>query len=119
VEKNRALKEELNIFFQNQPDAVKDLIVRLPVIDCTGAFWPFKGKWRDNLTENSGKEGIIIYGDWDGDMLEDYRLVEDDSNVILVDQKGNIRYFYSGLVPAEEIKKLKTLLSETLIEPSP
>ena len=52
-------------------------------------------------------------------MLEDYRMEEDDSNVILIDQKGIIQYFYAGLVPADEIKKLKTLLTETLVKPSP
>ncbi|MDI6767208.1 MAG: hypothetical protein QME52_10335, partial [Bacteroidota bacterium] len=73
VEKNRKLKDELNKFFDEQPDTIKELIVKLPVINCSRAFWPFTGIWKSKLRENSKKEGITIYGDWNGKMFSDYK----------------------------------------------
>lgn len=119
VEKNCALKNELNKFFNEQPENRRAEIVRLAVIDCSGAFWPMKGIWRDKLIENSRKEGLTIYGDWEGDMLEDYRLVEDESNVIVIDRGGVIRYFHAGQVPPAEIEVLKALLKKIWLNGPP
>jgi len=112
VEKNRQLKDELNKFYNDQPKTVKELIVRLPIINCSGAFWPFTGIWKSKLRDNSKKEGITIYGDWDGKMFSDYKMKDNESNVAVIDKKGMIRYIAPGKVEDEEINKIKELLEE-------
>ena len=110
VEKNRKLKDELRKFYDGQPDTIKELTVILPIINCSSAFWPFIGIWRRKLRENSKKAGITIYGDWDGKMFSDYKTKDKESNVVIIDKKGIIRYFTAGKVENKEINKIKELL---------
>jgi hypothetical protein len=42
VDANKRLKDELNKLYSEQTDALKDVLVRLPIIDCADAFWPFR-----------------------------------------------------------------------------
>jgi len=112
VEKNRQLKDELKKFYNEQSDTVKEFIVRLPIINCSGAFWPFTYIWKSKLKENSKKEGITIYGDWDGKMFSDYKMKDKESNVVIIDRKGIIRYIIFGKVEDREINKIKELLIE-------
>jgi predicted transcriptional regulator len=84
--------------------------VKLPVINCSSAFWPFTGIWKSKLSENSKKEGTTIYGDWDGKMFSDYKMKDKESNVVIIDKIGIIRYIISGKVEDEEINKIKELL---------
>lgn len=112
VEKNRQLKDELNKFYNDQPKTVKELIVRLPIINCSSAFWPFAGIWKSKLNENSKREGITIYGDWDGKMFSDYKMKDKESNVLIIDKKGIIRYTVFGKVEDKEISEIKELLKE-------
>ena len=60
VDANKRLKDELNKLYYEQTDALKDVLVRLPIIDCSDAFWPFLGIWKRRLREHSKKEGIHI-----------------------------------------------------------
>lgn len=112
VEKNRKLKNELNKFYDEWSDTVKENIVWLPVINCSSAFWPFTGIWKSKLMENSKKERITIYGDWDGKMFSDYKMKDEESNVVIIDKKGIIRYIADGKVEDKEINKIKELLKE-------
>lgn len=112
VEKNRKLKDDLNKFYDEQPDTIKELIVKLPIIDCSSAFWPFTWIWKSKLRENSKKEGITIYGDWNGKMFSDYEMKDKEGNVIIIDKKGIIRYIASGKVDDKEINKIKELLKK-------
>jgi len=116
VEKNRKLKDELNKFYDEQPDAIKEQIVRVPIINCSGAFWPFAGIWKRKLREHSKKEGITIYGDWDGMMSSDYSMKSSDSNIVIIGKKGRIRYFAFGKVENERISSIKKLLKELVNE---
>jgi len=110
IEKNRKLKEELNKFYDNQSDSLKNLIVKLPIIDCSGAFRPFIGIWKSSLIDNSKKEGITIYGDWDASMFTDFRMKKDESNILILDKKGVIRYYAFGTIEDRGIKEIKGLL---------
>jgi hypothetical protein len=110
VDANKRLKDELNKLYYEQTDALKDVLVRLPIIDCSHAFWPFLGIWKRRLREHSKKEGITIYCDWEGKMSSDYKMKADVSNVVIIDKSGRIRFFTSGAVKAEEINGVKELL---------
>jgi peroxiredoxin len=109
-EKNRELKDYLDGFNDNQSETVKKAIVWLPVINCSQAFWPLTKIWRQKLREHSEKEGLTIYGDWTGKMAADYQVKADDSNFIIVDKKGSIRYFVSGKVDRSSFQEIQRLL---------
>lgn len=108
-EKNRKLKDELNVFYDSQPEAIKNDIIRLAVINCKSVV--FIGAWESALRENSKKEGITIYGDWNGKMGMDYNAKNKESNVIIIDKKGVIRYEYAGQVEDKGISEIKDLLN--------
>jgi len=111
VEKNRAVKEALKKLGRDEsyPSGIS---VAVAVVDCSGAFWPFTRIWRSKLVENSKKEGLTIYGDWDGRMSSDYGMKPDESNVIVVDAGGIVRYRKAGEIDRPGIDELKELLRE-------
>jgi len=108
VEQNRKLKAALNGFFDRQPDGIKAGIARIAVVDCKGVL--FGGVWKKNLRDNSVKEGMTIYGDWDGSMAADYMAKEGASNFIIIDKGGTVRYFASGRIEDGEIGVIEGLL---------
>ena len=110
IEKNRKLKTELNKFYDEQPEAVKEDVVRLAVVNCKDVI--FSGAWKSSLRENSLKEGITIYGDWSGKMASAYKVKDNDSNFIILDKQGIIRYYNYGSINDEEISKIKDLLKK-------
>ena len=116
VRQNIQLKEELGGYYDGQPEPVKNMIMRLPVINCSKVFRPLAGIWRAQFRKHSKKEGIIIYGDWNGRMFSDYNIQDGVSNVFLIDKKGSIRYYAAGTLDAKErgriISLLKTLVAE-------
>jgi alkyl hydroperoxide reductase subunit AhpC len=111
-EKNRKLKDELNKFYESQPEAVRKSIVRLAVINCKSVV--FIGAWQTALRENSQKEGMTIYGDWNGKMGRDYHTKDKESNFIIIDKKGVIRYYYAGQVRDEDFSRIKDLLNSLI-----
>jgi len=108
IEQNRALKNVLNQFYVRQPQDIKNGIARVGVIDCQGVL--FKGAWEAGLRDHSVKEGITVYGDWDGKMADDYGVNTDESNVIVIDRKGVIRYRASGALTEEDVDAIEKLL---------
>jgi predicted transcriptional regulator len=110
VENNQRLKDELNKLYYEQTGIVKDVLVRLPIIDCSDAVSLFQGIWKRRIREHSKKEGVTIYCDWEGKMSSDYKMNSDVSNIIIIDKSGRIRFFTSGEVKAEEINGMKELL---------
>ena len=116
LEQNRKLRNELNQSYRKLTDTQKAYIVRLPVVNCCDAHWPFTGIWRKRLRESSRKSGVMIYGDWDGTMFSAYGMKEGESNVVIIDRKGIIRYFKSGRIGEEETGKIKNLIEHLLLE---
>jgi alkyl hydroperoxide reductase subunit AhpC len=107
-EVNRPLKEELNKFLTELPDIFNRQAVRLAVINCQGVICT--GIWKQALRENSLKEGLVIYGDWDGKMAQDYGMKSEDSNFLIIDKKGTVRYFVRGQVGRDKFGEIKNLL---------
>ena len=116
TEQNRELKNELNQFYKNQPDSIRRQVSRLAVINCSGAFWPFKGIWANNLIKNSIKEEITIYGDWDGSFFEKYKIVNGASNFIIIDKRGIVRYSKAGKIDRTAFPEIKELLKKLTSE---
>jgi alkyl hydroperoxide reductase subunit AhpC len=109
AERNRKLKNKLNEFYDAQPDSVKKVILRLPVINCAGVF--FTGAWKNELKERSKMEGITIYGDWDGKMSCAYSIKDKESNLVIIDKNGIIKYHSAGKVGDKDIEIIKDLLA--------
>ncbi len=116
AEKNRKLKTQLNLSYHELADSQKSFVVRLPVINCSSAFWPVTVIWKSKLRENSLREGLTIYGDWDGNLLSAYRLKDRESNVVIIDRQGIIRYFASGTIENDEVAKIQDLLKELIYD---
>jgi hypothetical protein len=110
VENNKRLKAELNKLYFEQTAVVKDVLVRLPVIDCSAAIGPFLGLWKRKIREYSKKEGVPIYCDWKGKMLSDYQMKSDTSTIVIIDKGGRIRFITAGELKDEEIDDVKELL---------
>lgn len=108
VEQNRKLKNSLNIFYKELPDSLKKDIIRVGVVDCQGVL--FKGIWEKALRDNSKKEGIDLYGDWDGSMRKTYSFSKYQSNIIIIDKRGIVRYYASGEIKDDGIFRIKELL---------
>jgi len=109
IEKNRQLKDELNRFYDAQPDNIKKLILRVPVINCKGVI--FSDIWKNNLKQSSKKEGLRIYGDWDGKMFSSYRVKDKESNLIIIGRDGAVKYSFTGKVEEKDFGKIKNLLN--------
>jgi len=117
AEKNRELKKSLGKFFRQQKTDIASLLTPVSVIDCSAAFWPVTRIWKSKLVENSKREGVTIYGDWDGSMRSDYRMQENESNIVVLDTAGRVRYFKSGKVETAGIDEIKELLKGLISEP--
>ncbi len=116
--KSRPLKNVLTAFYREQPKEIYDQIFVLPIIDATGAAWPFKSIWKSTLVEKSRKVGMTVYGDWDGKMRATYAMKGDDTNLLILDKKGVIRFFQSGVIAPEKAAAIKSLLLEIAGEPN-
>lgn len=112
VEINRALKKELNAYKGQQDAAVQKAVARVPVVDCSEASWITRGFWRDGLKENSQKEGVTIYGDWDGAMRQAYGLPQDRPSFLIIGPKGKIVCLASGPIAPEEFAGIKKVLQQ-------
>ena len=110
IDKNEELKDELKCLYRAQPENVKQEIFRLLVIDCSEACLPTLPFWKTKLSENSRIQGFTIYGDWDRRMLMDYHLQGDESNFLIIDKKGIIRFSATGRIGNGQIQKIKDLL---------
>ena len=111
VDINDTLKDELRALYQVQPENIKKEIFRLVVIDCSQASWPTVFVWKNKLAEHSRLEGFTIYGDWDRKMLRDYGMKENDSNFLIIDKNGIIRYSVSGKISNGHFQKIRDLLT--------
>lgn len=109
VEDNRPLKNALNEFYADQPEALKKDIEKIAVVNCDGVI--FTGIWKSALRSVSVKEGLTIYGDWDGKMAEALGVKPNTSSVFILDKDGIVRYTAGGKLGDSEIAAIKSLLT--------
>jgi len=116
IKKNIELKDELTRLYRAQPADIQKDIFRLVVIDCSEAIWPTTPIWKRKLQEGSRKEGFTIYGDWTRQMCADYRMKSAESNFLIIDKQGIIRYSATGKVDPGQFKKITELLNALVRE---
>ncbi len=110
IKKNLALKNELKHFYRVQPANIQNDVFRLVVIDCSESTWPTLPIWKSQLRQHSRKEGFTIFGDWNRQMCVDYHMQTGDSNFLIIDKHGLIRYAATGKVDQSQFEKIKELL---------
>lgn len=111
IKKNIALKNELKRLYRESPANIQKDIFRLVVIDCSDAIWATLPIWKSKLKDGSRKEGFTIYGDWNRRMCKDYRMQCEESNFLIIDKQGIIRYSATGKVDSSRFEKIKELLT--------
>lgn len=118
VEDSRALKQNLNRFFADQPPVIQELVARVAVVDCSPANWITKGFWADGLKEASQKEGLTVYGDWEGDMRQAYGLPEDGSSFLVVGPAGKLRYLALDTreLGPQQVQEIRDMITEATTE---
>lgn len=110
IKKNFGLKDELTRLYLAQPEAIQRDIFRLVVIDCSEAIFPTLPIWKRQLRANSRKEGFTIYGDWNRTMFKEYGMKAEDSNFLIIDKQGIIRYSATGKIDPSQFDRIKELL---------
>ena len=110
IKKNIELKDELTRLYHAQPEGIQRDIFRLVVIDCSEAILPTLPIWKRQLRANSQKEGFTIYGDWNRTMFKEYGMKAEDSNFLIIDKQGIIRYSATGKIDPDQFDRIKELL---------
>jgi predicted transcriptional regulator len=110
VEVNTALQHYLDALYAAQPQTIQNQIFRLLVVNAMEAT--AVTTWKEKLNETSAKLKVTIYGDWTGGMFSAYRMRDDDSNFIIIDKQGIVRFAASGKIANSRFEAIKKLLLE-------
>ncbi len=110
VEVNNELQHYLDALYAAQPQNIQNQIFRLLVLNAMEAT--AVTTWKEKLNETSAKLKVTIYGDWTGGMFSAYRMRDNDSNFVIIDKKGIVRYAASGKIPSSRFEAIKKLLLE-------
>lgn len=104
------LQDYLDTLYAAQPKKIRNQIFRLLVVNAMEAT--SLTTWKEHLIDTSAKLKITIYGDWTGDMFAAYGMRDNDSNFVIIDKKGIVRFAASGRIDNSRFEAIKTLLVE-------
>lgn len=110
IQVNDALQNYLDTLYAAQPQNIQNQIYRLLVVNAMEAT--AVTTWKEKLNETSAKLKVTIYGDWTGGMFAAYRMRDNDSNFIIIDKKGVVRFAASGKIANSRFEAIKKLLLE-------
>ena len=110
VEVNDDLQHYLDTLYAAQPQNIQNQIFRLLVVNAMEAT--AVTTWKEKLSETSAKLKVTIYGDWTGGMFAAYRMRDNDSNFVIIDKKGIVRFAASGKIANSRFEAIKKLLLE-------
>ena len=110
VEVNDELQHYLDALYAAQPQNIQNQIFRLLVVNAMEAT--AVTTWREKLNETSAKLKVTIYGDWTGGMFAAYRMRDNDSNFVIIDKNGIVRFAASGKIANSRFEAIKKLLLE-------
>jgi predicted transcriptional regulator len=114
VEVNDALSRYLDTLYAAQPQNIQNQIYRLLVVNAMEAT--AVTTWKEKLNETSVKLKVTIYGDWTGGMFAAYRMRDNDSNFVIIDKKGVVRFAASGKIGNNRFEAIKKLLLELVAD---
>ena len=107
--KNNDLKYAIGDFREKHLPLLENLEV-IQIIDASSANFLTRSIWKRKLRENARKYGVTLYADWSGKMRRDFGFRARESNVLVVDTHGTVRYTFRGKVPESEKNQLFSLL---------
>jgi hypothetical protein len=110
--KNADMKDRLNELYDTQSRRVQQEIIRLPVFNCSRVIWPLTLAWKKALRKHSKRVGVTLYCDWDGRMFRDYRMSDNESNCLMIDKRGTVRFSVSGRITEQQFKRMEELLDQ-------
>ena len=110
VHDNDDLQHYQDALYDTQPKNIQNQIFRLLVVNAMVAT--DLTAWREKLRETSAKLNITCYGDFTGGMYAAYRMRDNDSNFIIIDKRGIVRFAASGRVDNSRFEAIKKLLLE-------
>ncbi|MBU4356503.1 MAG: peroxiredoxin family protein [Proteobacteria bacterium] len=110
VEVNNELQHYLDTLYAAQPQNIQNQIFRLLVVNAMEAT--AVTTWKEKLNETSAKLKVTVYGDWTGGMFAAYRMRDNDSNFVIIDKKGVVRFAASGKIANSRFEAIKKLLLE-------
>ena len=113
VHVNDELQKYLDTLYDTQPKNIQNQIFRLLVVNTMEAT--SLTAWKEKLMETSGKLKITIYGDWTGGMFAAYRMRDNDSNFVIIDKRGIVRFAASGRIDNSRFEAIKKLLLELAV----
>ena len=108
VHVNDDLQHYLDALYDTQPQNIQNQIFRLLVVNTMEAT--SLTAWKEKLIETSTKLKITIYGDWTGGMYAAYRMRDNDSNFIIIDKRGIVRFAASGRIDSSRFEAIKKLI---------
>lgn len=114
MDKSRPLKNHLNGFYARLETEMQNTMERMAVLACRGVVWPVKEIWKKRMLEESRQWGVPVYGDWDGVMEKAFGFDAEDTNLIVMDRHGVVRYASTGAVSPREADALVNLLAKLL-----
>ena len=110
VNVNDDLQHYLDALYDTQPKNIQNQIFRLLVVNAMEAT--DLTAWKEKLRETSAKLKITCYGDFTGAMYAAYRMRDNDSNFIIIDKRGIVRFAASGRIDNSRFEAIKKLLLE-------
>ena len=104
------LQDYLDTLYATQPKKMRNQIFRLLVVNAMEAT--SLTTWKEHLIETSSRLKITIYGDWTGAMFAAYGMRDNDSNFVIIDKRGIVRFAASGRIDNSRFEAIKQLLVE-------
>ena len=113
AEVNRPFKQAV-LQRWRQADSSSPAIV--PVINCFSFFGFARSICANRVAAVSKKENLIIYTDNDGAMFRDFKMTDDQSNIIIVDKKGFVLFTHAGRLDDAGVQAAVQLVEQVLRE---
>ncbi len=101
---NGELKDYIKSLSLNRED-----VLTVVVVNCSDVGL-LKKIWQERLIEYSRKTGMPVYGDWNGNMTDNFRYRGKSFSFLIVNEAGQVVYTREGTVPASEFPVITDLI---------
>jgi hypothetical protein len=106
---NAALKTDFATLAKG--DRYQDRIAIVPVADVSAYdYWPVRGLVKDAIKDESRRQGLVIYCDWDGRVRSALGVTRSVSNVVLYGPDGRVAFAKEATLSADERRELVGLV---------
>jgi hypothetical protein len=87
----------------------KNNIMTVVVVDCND-LGLFKKLWQDRLVDHSRKINLPVYGDWNGKMKDRFKLEDESSTFMVIDETGHVVYSQTGTIASSDFEQIGNLV---------